>query len=107
MNNQLQNKIMNRVYGIWFFRKIRYSYKVRALIFAGAMVLSQFWVSFPEVIRNINGLPKTPSNLFSYLVDASLKTELQVQIMFFVAVLMIVFFVIDGLKRLGRPLGLN
>lgn len=97
---------MNRVYVLWFARKVRYSGKVRAFIFAGALIISQFWVSFADIFRNLQGVPKSPVNLLSYFLDASLKTELQVQVVFAVAVLMFAFFVIDGLKQISRAVKL-
>jgi hypothetical protein len=93
----LENRIMRRVYGIWLFRRVRYSSFTKLCLVGLLAVAASPKISFIDIFRNLGNV----QNLAFYLWDAMLKTELLVQLAVVAGIALLTLLVID----LGRSVG--
>lgn len=94
---ELRKRIMRRVYVMYAFRQITQP-AVRAGVFITSIVVSLGSVSIPSVIVNllsVSGL----SGLFRFIVSAVTQTELLVQLMMPVALLIALWSAVEALRR--------
>ena len=100
----LQNRIMRRVYGIWLFRKVRYSSFTKLLMVGALALIASPAVSFEHVLANIARSLTSFQNFQHYFLDATLKPELIVKIALTGAGVIALLFVIDFARSLGQYL---
>lgn len=95
-NNTLQKSIMRRVYAVWFLKKITQPLFVKVYIFALLMWQFMSQVSMANVINNV---PADFGKSINFFLDALIKTEVMVQGILLLSVVLGVFMVRDVLKR--------
>lgn len=100
MNTQLKNKIMMRIYAVWFMQKAADSIYLKLALPALALWLMSFYVSIVKVAENF------PKRLdlgayYNFTVSAFSKTEVATLILFVVVAFSIVWLVRDSLKNVN------
>lgn len=81
MGTKIQNRVMKRVYFIWFFRRILPYVALEVLIF-GVFLYFVGEHAFVRVIvdNSIQKMLFSPNSLLPYVFDAALNTKLVVQV---------------------------
>ena len=99
-NLQLKNKIMMRVYAVWFMRKAADSAYLKLALTALALWLTSFYVSVSKVAENF---PKKIDfgAYYDFTVSAFSKTEVATWLLLPVALLSIIWLIKDSLKNIG------
>ncbi len=100
MNGQLKNKIMMRVYAVWFMQKAADSVYSKLALSAMALWLTSFYVSVSKVAENF---PKKIDfgAYYDFTVSAFSKTEMATWLLLPIAVLSISWLIKDSLKNIG------
>lgn len=98
MSTQLKNKIMMRVYAVWFMRKAVDSIYLKLALPALALWSISFYVSISKVVENF---PKKMDfgAYYNFTISAFSKTEVATLVLFAVAALSITWLVRDSLKN--------
>lgn len=99
MNTQLKNKIMMRVYAVWFMQKAADSVYLKLTLSILALWLMSFYVSIWKVAENF---PKRIDfgAYYDFTVSAFSKTEMATWLLFPVAVFSVVWLIKDSLKNI-------
>lgn len=99
MNQQLKNKIMMRVYAVWFIRKATDSVYLKLAIPLAALWLMSFYVSILKVAENFpKGLDL--GAYYNFTVSAFFKTEAATLVLFAVTLFSISWLVRDSLRNM-------
>lgn len=97
-NKELQNRIMKRVRHVYYLRRVfnPFMFKVYALSLAilGAMSL----VSVKNIVANMPSFLEV-GNMYHFTSSAIINTELSVQLVLSVIVVVIVLFIRDAIKN--------
>lgn len=72
INIKLKNKIMRRVYAIWFFRSAYF----KVLGFVAMAFLTSFYISFFSVMRNAVSSSYSPGAVFNYISSSFMATDI-------------------------------
>lgn len=98
MSTQLKNKIMMRVYAVWFMRKIANSVYLKLAIPATALWLMSSYVSVSKVAENF---PKRIDfgAYYNFTASAFSETEAATLILFVVSALSIIWLASDSVKN--------
>lgn len=95
MNNELKNRIMRRVYGIWFVKKVLPYVAAEAAVFTGFLYFIGREVYVANVIQYASsvlaGNMAHPMAFVAFALDIFIHTELAVQISVLGALLMVSF----------------
>lgn len=100
MNTQLKNKIMIRVYAVWFMQKATDSVYLKLAMPALALWLMSFYVSVSKVAENF---PKKVDMgaYYNFVISAFSKTEAATLVLFAVALFSISWLARDSLKNVN------
>ena len=72
INIKLKNKIMRRIYTIWFFRSAYF----KVLGFAALAFLASFYISFFSVMRNAVSSSYSPGAVFNYMFFSFITADI-------------------------------
>lgn len=99
-NTQFGERVMRRIYGVWFVRRlVRNAAKVVVLFGMAVIAKGQIW--YAQVWENIRGIDFSLGGVARYAVDAFAHTEIAVQ------AIMVAGAVLGGalLWDVGRTIG--
>src|SRR3972149_5787269 len=95
MNSELKNRIMRRVYGIWFVKKVLPYVAAETAVFTGFLYFIGHEVYVANVIKYassvLTGNMAHPMAFVSFALDIFIHTELVVQVSVLGALLMVSF----------------
>ena len=92
INIKLKNKIMRRVYAIWFLR----SAYCKILGFVALAFLASFYISFFSVMRNAVSSSYSPGTVLSYMFSSFMAAD--------VVSKTLVVFIVVAIFMLGRDI---
>lgn len=100
MSTQLKNKIMTRVYAVWFMKKAADSLYLKLALLTLALWLMSFYVSVWKVAENF---PKRIDlgAYYDFTISAFSKTEMVTWFLFPIAALSVVWLIKDSFKNIG------
>lgn len=92
INIELKNKIMRRIYAIWFLRSAYF----KILGFAALAFLASFYISFFSVMRNAVSSSYSPGAVFNYMFSSFITADIVSKAL--------VVFMIAAIFALGRDI---
>ena len=98
----VSERVMQRVYLIWGWNKLWSSRMVRLGVLSFFVGLASIDISFTDVLRNLRGINWQVDSLAHFFVTASLSTEVTVQAVGLLSVVVAALFVADAGKAVGR-----
>lgn len=72
VNIKLKNRIMRRIYAIWFLRSAYF----KVLGFVSLAFLASFYISFFSVIRNAVSSSYSPGAVFNYMFSSFMAADI-------------------------------
>ena len=100
-NTQFGERVMRRIYGVWFVRRlVRNTAKVVVLFGFAVIAKNQIW--YAQVWENIRGIDFSLSGMFRYAISAFANTELAVQVIAVAGVALGAAFLWDVGRTIGR-----
>lgn len=100
--SRVSERVMQRVYLLWTWRKLSTSRMVRLGALSFFVGLASIDISFVDVFRNLKGIDWQFSSLANFFLTASLTTEVTVQIVGVLAAAIAMLFVADIGKTFSR-----
>lgn len=82
---KLKNRIMRRVYAVWFFRKLTSPFAVETLAFFVMLVWMSVHVSFGSVLANARPTFGSPFSVTNFFINAFWSTEFATKALFLVS----------------------
>ena len=96
-NTQLKKRIMRRVYIVSVIGRIFHPTVLKSVILAVFMVMGSILVSVPNVINNMP-VSTDISASFSFIMNALVRTDVLVQIIFLGSAILTVWLIKDALR---------
>ena len=100
--NILEEQVMQRVYLMWFGRYVRESRLVRLVALLLFLAVARIWVSFGDILHNMQSLELTKSAISKYAAIAFLSTEPVVQVITVLLAFLAILFMVDAGKIATR-----